>query len=172
MTNIKLFSIKPVVKETREVIVPGYDYYLEKEEKIPGVIHIFESPVPRVNEWSCGFASISHYPKSNLIRVMPYEVKEIDQEVLLKIASFFGVRQVQIRRRYQRDLSLIEGVAREKIEAIQYSLPYNPESYDWKEDTETLSPIEGDLEINPVLCYGLTQFEDSQIFHTRLIAAS
>ena len=161
------FLAQPTVQEVQDVIIPGYDYYLEKEEKIKGKMHIFENAVPRVNEWDCGFASISHYRKSNLIRVMPYEIKEIDQETLLKSASFFGVRQVQVRKRYQRDLSLAGGVAKEKIEAIQYSLPYNPESYDWKEDTETLSTIECDLEINPILCYGVTEFSDGQILHTK-----
>lgn len=167
MSKAPLFSVDPVIKETREVIVPAYDHYFEKEENVPGVMQIFEAPVPRAGEIDFGFARVFHQGKHETIDVRPYYGKRINRETLLKIANSLGFDKVKIREYSSGPFNI--PFEEEDQHEFSYRMGYGSLSSIWDSTIDVYKTIESDLESNPVMCYGITTYEHSQILHTKKI---
>lgn len=165
MSKAPLFLVEPIVKESRDVIVPAYDHYFEKEENVPGVMQIFETPVPRAGKREFHFARTTHQEKHETIDVRSYYGKRIDQNTLLKIANSLGIDKVKIREYSSGSFHV--PFEEEDQHYFSYRIGYGPKSSIWDNDSETLQTIESDLVHEPVLCYGITTYESNQILHSR-----
>lgn len=160
MKNNQLLEAKNA--QTREVMVPLWDYYLEKEENVPGVQEIFPEPKILTNRRDFGFAYVIHQPKHHSLDILPQGCDKLSESDILKIANSFNIDKVKVR--------VWRGGSYPNGKISRYELSYGEKCYNWNNETLKIQKtILSDLNYKEVLVYGVTKYENGEIIHTNPI---
>lgn len=147
---------------TREVMIPVWDDYFQKEEIVPGVQEIFKEPKVLANRRDFGFAYVMNQPEHHTLDIRPQGCDKLSDSDILKIANSFNIDQVKIKT--WREGAYPNG----KIS--RYELSYGNKGYNWNDETVDIqNTIPSDLNYKKVLVYGVTRYENSEIIHSKPI---